>query len=418
MKVLRSASGLAILAMITLFFSNYWVRPLADDYCLGANVQNFGMLGAISNYFITWSGDGALIFVLVTLVGQPLALIGTTGYAFVSFLVMSLAIIFLITDLLKGIVVSQKKSLTAAILLFILFFVVSQYSAILDRGYFANNFVTPKYFNLAINSWSTVIIQYLFLPAICYRIFTNYIQDTKARFISSFFAALIVGTSGYSLSATFFVLFFLRCKFKRENIVFPLLLSLFSAASYFSKGARARSEAIINEQSFSNGLTDVLHISLRQFLRFAGLYFNSGILLAVISAVSLSLVIRISSDHSNLLLRKFISQTYFVVVAFGVNALAEFFTYNAFWHLVFIKFMVFMQVVFGSLYLVSMRPKLGEKTLLYSIILTLLVSSGVAMNLKEKMTNSNSWQREVSIDSGIAERDSDWVRQCWDILQN
>jgi L-asparagine transporter-like permease len=118
MKVLKSASGLIILAMTTLFISNYWVRPLADDYCLGANVHTFGTLGAISNYFQTWSGDAALIIALVYLVGMPLTLIGTTGYAFLPFVLAFFAITSLIMFLLKGIVLNRIKSILAAILLY------------------------------------------------------------------------------------------------------------------------------------------------------------------------------------------------------------------------------------------------------------------------------------------------------------
>ncbi len=418
MKVLKSASGLIILAMTTLFISNYWVRPLADDYCLGANVHTFGTLGAISNYFQTWSGDAALIIALVYLVGMPLTLIGTTGYAFLPFVLAFFAITSLIMFLLKGIVLNRIKSILAAILLFVLFIVAMQYSAVLDKGYFASNFVTPSYFNLAINSWSTIIVQYLFLPTICYLLFTYFIQETKSRFLISFFVALIIGTSGYSLSATFFVLFFLRSKFKRENFAFPIFLSAVSAASYFSKGARARNQTIMGEQNDLLNLSHLLDFSGRQLLRFLGLYLNSGILVTVMSAISLALILKISSDHSALLLDKFICLSYFVVVAFSVNALAEFFTYNAFWHLVFIKLIVFLQVVLGSLYLVSRWQKLLKKPLFSVIVLALLVCSGVAINLNEKIRNSSSWQKEVSIDSGIAERDSDWVKECWDILQS
>jgi hypothetical protein len=92
---------------MTLLISNYWVRPLADDYCLGAKVHTFGFLGAVSDYFQTWSGDGALVFVLVALVGLPLSGLGASGFALIPFLAMFCAVISMIKDLLSGIESTQ-----------------------------------------------------------------------------------------------------------------------------------------------------------------------------------------------------------------------------------------------------------------------------------------------------------------------
>jgi hypothetical protein len=48
---------------MTIFISNYWVRPLADGYCLGGKVKTFGLLDSINEFFQTWSGDAAWIIV-------------------------------------------------------------------------------------------------------------------------------------------------------------------------------------------------------------------------------------------------------------------------------------------------------------------------------------------------------------------
>ncbi len=416
MKVLRSASGLSVIAMMALFISNYWVRPLADDYCLAAKVHTFGLFGAINDYFQTWSGDGALIFVLVTLVGMPISGLGTFGYAFISFTAMSSAVIFLFRNLLRGLGINRSKSTYVAILLFVSFFVTAQYSAILDKGYFADNYVTPKYFNLAINSWSTIVIQYLFLPTLCYLFFTKDIQESKAKLSKSLVIAFLIGTSGYTLAATFFILFFVRSKIRKENIAFPIFLACASLISFFSTGARARKKSIVFEQGDLTNFGEALRFFARQILKFVGLYLNFGTILIIIFAICVGFVLNIGANRAASVRKYFIDFSFFLVVSFGVNALAEFFTYTAFWHLVFIKLIVFLQVVMGTLYVFSRREQVREKSLYPQVFLALLVIFGVFLNVSEKVSNSIAWQNEIPIDSGIAERDSDWVERCWDAL--
>lgn len=369
MRVLRSASGLIIITFLTLLISIYWVRPLADDYCLGAKVHTFGFLGAVNDYFQTWSGDGALVVVLVALVGVPLSGLGANGFALIPFLAMFCAVMFMIKVPLNGIGLSRAESILTSVLLFISFFVANQYSSMFDKGYFADNYVNPKYFNLAVNSWSTIIAQYLFLPAICYFLFSKYIQNAKANIIYSVIIAIIAGTSGYALSATFLILYFLKSKFRKENILFPISLIAASAVSYFSKGARARKESIFSSQDPSFSFFELFHFGARQLLRFIGLYFNYGILVTFISAFCLGLILKLGADKSILISEHFKNFTYFVLVSIGVNAAAEYFTYPAFWHLIFIKFVVFLQVVLGSFYLVTLYQKVHGKSLIAFIVL-------------------------------------------------
>lgn len=73
-----TAMALMALAIITPFLARtFWIarriRPVADDYCTGAEVAERGVLGATWNAYNTWAGDLTTVLLNYSVVGIPLA---------------------------------------------------------------------------------------------------------------------------------------------------------------------------------------------------------------------------------------------------------------------------------------------------------------------------------------------------------
>jgi hypothetical protein len=395
------------------------VRPLADDYCVAANLQSYGYLGNIVYYLTNWSGDLSLILTLTLFLGTPINLLGFSGYAVAVYIFLIGSISLLIYQLFSSLKLTFSQYIFLGTSFASLIFLQFQLSAILEGTYFQKNYETAHMFNFALNSWSTVILQYLVMPTIYYSMFYRYILFGNGNIFHALAIAICIGTSGYVFALSIFLLwlFSLKNTLTNTKLLFGAFLVIAALTSYFSSGAEKRSDAIISEASFPSGSNEILHFSARQLLRLIGLYINPGILfLGIIVFISIRFLPLQYLKRS--FLKKLIFElTGLIFVGFLTNMIAEYLTYPAFWHLIFIKMIVSLQVILAMFYFGKSEKLIFKPDRAFLIVFPILLALILSININQKIQRASDWAVGSAPLTGIADRESDWVNNCWKILE-
>jgi hypothetical protein len=407
------------------------IRPIADDYCAAAGSTS-GVLAYMNNLILTWSGDYTQVLFNGVLVAFPLS---SLPMYFLGLLTLFLFVLLLLSILYvfnKNFAVSNSKFSSFAILAALVLSVWNVYWALpaaltSQSGY--DRLLDSREIFSGVFGWPTVIVQYLTVPFFLVLIGLLLARNSRSGFLTLITTGLILGTSGYALALAilFSSLLFLFSRTTHFRLSKTLALNsgvlVGATFSYFSLGAQIRSESLALSLEDPT-VNSAVRWFLVSFLEFTTSIFNVGIFFVVLIGFLISgLVFKFYSfkiSRINLeTLFKFSSA--FLFIYFGVISISELFTYNAFWHLITFRSLLFFYFFFVGVYLGN-RFRITASFLpnnVATIVTCCLLLSAFVVVYE---TNSSIIERRVTWHMGPAAMpgisdispEGSWVDVCWD----
>jgi hypothetical protein len=193
--------------------------------------------------------------------------------------------------------------------------------------------------------------------------------------------------------------------------------------SYFSIGAQLRSQVLVSSLE-EPSLKSLLRWFAESSFEFVASIFNFGIFFVLLVGFLSSryfcrfYAVRISSlDFRSL----FSLSSIFLLIYFAAISASEFLTYNAFWHLVTFRALLFFYFFLFGIYL-GERNRVKGSDLSRNFILIVAPFILLASSLAVFDTNSLLVQRRISWEQGPAalpgisdiSPQGSWVDSCWD----
>lgn len=427
-KNLLSFFALLIVLSFYLFLSVN-IRPIADDYCAAAGSTS-GVLAYMNNLILTWSGDYTQVLFNGVLVAFPLS---SLPMYFLGLLTLFLFVLLLLSILYvfnKNFADSNSKFSSFALLAALVLSVWNVYWALpaaltSQSGY--DRLLDSKEIFSGVFGWPTVIVQYLTVPFFLVLIGLLLARNSRSGFLTLFTTGLIIGTSGYALALAILLSSSLFLLFRNTQFglskTFTLNSGIFLGAmfSYFSLGAQLRSESLSLQDSSVKSATRWFIVS---FLEFTTSIFNVGIFFVVLIGFLISrFVYQFFSFKfmSNNLDTLFKFSSAFLLVYFAVISVSEFFTYNAFWHLITFRSLLFFYFFFIGVYLGNRFRGIASylpNSLATVVTCCLLLSAFFAVY----DTNASIIERRIAWHMGPAALpgisdilpEGSWVDVCWD----
>lgn len=432
--------GLVLTPAFYLFLSLN-IRPIADDYCTAAGVKQ-GFWEYVYNISQNWGGDYSQIFLGALLVGFPLANwpIWTVGFTTMFFCMILLALLTLRISfwLSPGQLYehSRKLPLIGISIILLLWNLYWALPASVKINHYYNAFAMSEKTFAGVFGWSTVIIQYLVIPLLISLSLFIRTRSTFLGLLIVFSIAFFSGMSGYalalslSLSSVFFQLI-QRLRMRGRNfLLIQAGLWLGILLSYFSPGSRARSAALFSEESATSqiSLSRWVFISILEFissiinLGTIGVAFIS-FLFFIIYQSRKSFVIDVTKLNALLLILSSFLCIYYAVISFS-----EYLTYEAFWHLITYRAVLFVFCFCLGLSLANFL-RVGNwfvivqryRNFLEILLLTMVVL-GLACSLLSNNTIVNRakiWSMTAAPLPGIGDIEprGGWIDQCWQQLK-
>jgi hypothetical protein len=439
-RVLPIVGLLAILT--TYFLLSISVRPIADDYCAGSSVTS-GIWNYVSEVSKNWGGDYPQIFLNAILVGYPTA---NWPFFMLGFTTLSLSAALLIIICLKifayitpGFTNLQlrKYILLGSMLMLTLWNLYWSLPASLNFGHHYNAFAMSDKSFSGVFGWPTVIVQYLIVPFIIFLGFSIRFQNTLIRVFTLIATSFILGMSGYALALASMLSLIIaqfsnssRIDFKRF-ILIELSMFLGFLLSFFSPGSRARADVLFSGDSSTPQISPSRWIFISSIEFFTSM-FNVGnlIVLSVISLIIYSfgreMVTFLNLVKLRNLLRMAVifSFVYYVAISFS-----EYFTYEAFWHLITYRSVLFLVfTLLGveiAIWLLNyeLKAKSTQCRLFAISFLLVIVSLSILISWQANASLVNRgkiWASHAAPLPGIGDikpRGS-WIDLCWLRLQN
>jgi hypothetical protein len=405
------------------------IRPIADDYC-AASGSTSGVLAHMHNVVLTWGGDYTQILFNGVLVAFPLSSLPLYFLGLQTLFLFILLILFLLYILYKDFKVSDCKFSSFAFFSSVFLIVWNIYWALPaalsgQRGY--DRLLDSKESFSAVFGWPTVIVQYLIVPICLAFIGLLRVRNSKLGYLVLITTGLIIGTSGYALALAIVLSSSLFLFYRNNHLglskTLMLNMGVFVGAmsSYFSPGAQLRSESFaLQDPSVKSGLRWLIVSSLELITSI----FNVGILFVVLIGFLASRIVhqlfsyKVSSFDLESLFRY--SST-FLLIYFASISVSEFFTYNAFWHLITFRSLLFFYFFSIGLYLGNrirgITAHISNK-LAALMICCLLVSAFYAVyDTNSTIINRKvAWQVGPAWLPGISDiyPEGNWVDVCWD----
>ena len=424
--------------VLFLFFAmSIFIRPIADDYCAGAgtgvNIRNY--IWSLSQ---SWSGDYFQILTNAILVGFPTAnlpfyILGISTF-FTSVLLVLLASKLLISKTFSF--SKSESSLRYLTNLFVLIFWnmywalqvvptgITHYHAFLnDQKTFA-----------AVFGWATVITQYVISP-ILLLVLALFIDKYSWKNNAIFFLlGFLIGVSGYALAISVFIFLILgnfhNMFLVSKKVFFVLVTAIFFGVVLSLSSSGARSRATIFEGTLSKILDSDLIIrwSLVSFAEFITSFANLGVLLVFLGTI---VIMQFSSLRGFVVIKRFRLAQHlryfflFLCLYYSVISFSEFLIYEAFWHLITFKVLVFAFVSMLGLFVSVSYPvnsKLLRNTFIKRGILTIFLAC-LVFTVKIDMTiiaRGLVWNNGPSPFPGISDISltNTWIDVCWENLKD
>lgn len=420
------------------------IRPIADDYCTGAGVSQ-GFWNYIYKISQTWSGDFSQIVVHAVLVGLPLANFPMSFLGF-STLVLSIYLLLAISERIAFYLLNNKEKMSkknkffAAALISLLWNIYWALPASLDFGFYYDAFAMSDKSFSAVFGWPTVIVQYLIIPLMAALFFLLWSQSVRNNYVLIFLIGLFVGNAGYAIALSLFLTLFTlqlirRCRIDLINfLIVEISICVGVFASLLAPGSRSRTEAL-HSQHTGGDLE-----ALPRWLFVSGLEFSASILSVgniFILFYSFFFFILLKSDiqdrlDSTKLNSLLIRLLVVLLIAYFVVSLSEFLVYEAFWHLITYRAVLFFFWILLGLKLAlrffakqELQGSRAEKVLLArSSVLVVLVSLVLAITVSWKANSSLiergvNWETSSAPLPGISDIDpkGSWVDLCWQRLK-
>ncbi|WP_353427836.1 hypothetical protein NHB34_01650 [Polynucleobacter sp. MWH-UH19D] len=438
---ISSVCVVALSVAITCYMARL-LRPAADDYCYGSISAEFGFIGGIGYWFDTWSGFLLSVFTGSLFVGIPLALFPYGLASAIPFISAALGMGIIVNLIDQNIAANSREKLTTVIFL--------------AFGWWTYLWATPAinhylhYSVLLANGltfWQTLNGQYviqlqILIAAIVItpRVFKN---SPLLLMTSGLIIGLVSGTAGTTLSLSLLliglVLIAAARFFKSEalcvtgNFWMPLCIGLLVgviACHIFVPGSLIRMRALnIQVEMTWTSLTSMVKMSVFDgTLKWMKSYFNYGAVLFGFLTYGFYFLRGFSSyalSSKNILsLSLFFS--IFAYLQCLVNRLAQFFSYEAYWHFVSPTICIFISIYFFGIWgaLVTRSVSLinpFKRLLIIFYVLLLLLSLYVNIFMWSKIQNRyDLWISGPAPAEGVSDIEdrNGWQMQCWNKLMD
>jgi hypothetical protein len=429
-------SFFTLLFVLSLYlFLSVNIRPIADDYCAAAGSIS-GVLAYMNSLTLTWSGDYTQILFNGLLVAFPLSQLPMYFLGLLTLFLFVLLLLSILYVFNKRFIVSNSKFSSFAVLSALVLSLWNIYWALpaaLSRQNGYDQLLDAKESFSGVFGWPTVIVQYLTVPLFLILIGLLCAGNSKVGYLPLITIGLIIGTSGYTLAlatllSSLLLLFSRNTQFYlTKTLTFNSGIIAGAMLSYFSLGAQIRSELLAHSLQDPSAKF-VMRWFIVSFLEIATSIFNVGIFFVVLIGFLVSrLICRFFSfkfeDIELVTLFKFLST--FLLVYYAVISVSEFFTYNAFWHLITFRSLLFFYFFFIGIYLGNRFRGIVRRlpnNLATIVTCFLLLSAFLAVY----DTNASIVERRIAWHTGPAalpgivdiSPEGSWVDVCWDKISN
>lgn len=429
------ALGISLLLFFSLATLSVYLRPIADDYC----VASFATSGFLSHFqFVTTnlSGDYTQIFFSYFLVANPIAF-GPSFLVGLSTLLLSFILLLLLAARISHFVLQEipveinKKAFVILSALFLITWCIywALPVSINTFGKYKSFLSASESFS-AVFGWPTVIVQYLVVPLLLLLLAMQLAKIGLLPTIGYAFLGFFIGTSGYAIALTVFVAVLILILLKTltlKPIRFVLIeLGIIAGVylSLYSQGAQKRSKLLLDSESTDNyvSLSRSIFVSLVEL--FVSIFNLGAITVFVLVYLFVTLLPRgrinfKSNDTRN---RIVVGSSVFLIVYYLVISASEYFTYQAFWHLITFKMLLFAFIVLLAIILGvqgkhnysvkrTRRCRVAAAVLLWSVI----TLSAAALPFESILARENLWSKQSAPLPGISDISpkGGWVDDCW-----
>ena len=441
LKSVKSDLALVISLLVFLFFIilSIYARPIADDYCV-ASIATSGFFNHFQRITTTWSGDYMQIFMSYVLVASPIAfgpnfLVGLATL-FLSVFLLTLAVARILHFALPGMFFERNMRvfISLSALLLIGWSIFWALPASLNTFGRYKSFLSATEGFSAVFGWPTVIVQYLVVPLILLILAMRLQKIGTVPTLSHTVLGFFIGTSGYPIALAVFVTTPILILLKTFTLK-PLRFVLIQAGiltgvslSFYSSGAQKRTAQLLDSELNENyvSLSRSIFVSLVELFV---LTLNLGtiiLFLLVYCFTALSLHGQMARKSIAVPKRLVSGFAVFLIVYYLVISASEYFTYQAFWHLITFKMLLFIFIVLLAIILAtqaqhnySSRLVLGRRGSIALLTLFITVLGASAPPFKSIQVRGNLWAEQSVPLPGISDISpkGGWVDSCWQSLR-
>lgn len=432
--------SLICLGIFIVLVGATFLRPGADDYCIGSNVAQYGVLEGTYVWWMTWSGYIYPMFIMNLFVGWPLVHLPFTFASAIPFLTTSLLMGYIFQCMLR-----TKKLLSMQSLFIILFTMFFWFSFLFIDLFDILSRSVKMNLVYGVLHWQNLtggIIAFQLL-AIIYLKFFNSKYSLRTQIIIAIFwgtAAGMMGSAG--ALAIFSVLFCVigyniicRTKNKLQNspLIFAILFLLvgFFISNTMSPGQQIRSDIIQPDMSvsFERILYLIDFTVLPSIIKFGGLYFSVGFLFLLFTTACFTVFFPsiFSSINKRSALQTALFLTFITLVFVSVARLGQAFSYEAYWHYLLALVFCFFSILFWGIILAryiqhyfignEKRKRIVRVFLLLSLIFSICC---ISIGVFEIKTRADAWQigpAPLPLVTDIEDKGG-WQEKCWNILNS
>lgn len=404
------------------------LRPIADDYGNMANTYNLGFFDQVKSNFLNWNSSLSALLVATGLF--HLAVYLPWSYSYLPIVALMGVIVFLtMKNVLR--MTTGSNSFVLNFLFFPIIFVL-WIASLSTFGSVVESFHFYSVFGWISNSPRVIFSWILILVIIKLR------TDTKASkisisgfFLTGFFLSAFGAVEGFVAFVSISLLSFLlngtsliRLARNKTGVAIVLGCVLGTVVSAFGPGSATRSQT---SQYAINSPDQIFYITVGEFAKHWGETMGNVVYLMVfVICVGLSSVyFRAKSEAYGISTNKESEQVFkdktnlfrFIVLVASwlllslATAFASGFVYSAPWHVVGVRQIFFVAVVYFGFFVgikVSSFSKLGI-ALLVPLTLSILIFGPLNSGITQMKSRNASWIVQPSPYGYMADREQDWV---------
>jgi len=432
---------LLFLNLLALLYGSTFLRPAADDYCLGALVAEHGILGGIYHWWMTHSSSVFTLFLLNLFVGAPLAYLTPSLGSALPFVCSILAVGFLVYALYP-----ERPKERFGKLIFVALAGFFWWVFLWSRNALGLNLNDFSLMAEGLTHWQNLNGAYVatfFALLAAYAWLARQTERTGPQLkAAAIFLGLVAGQAGSSVALGFFLfglialvcLFYQRQASSSLNIKTDLMLWIIFCAALvvafvichtLSPGHAARQKILNPDLTISLRRLFALGLfTCKGLIRFfLHIYRSYPALLLILAAASFSAVFTGSFPKADKLYPRLAltSGSFFLLslVMAGATQVGDFLIYQAYWHLIPATLSAYLAVVFGGAALgghISSRH--GYKNVFAPICLIIMgFYTWTNINaLGDILEREAMWRVGPAPTRSVTDIDGDWQRACFDRL--
>ena len=424
------------------------LRPVADDYCFAASMRQ-GFIGALDYWFNHTQFDLFTLASNLLFVGIPIFFFPPKFATFFSFAVS----LFFYSILMFRLIIPARLKIRKLVIVFLAvviplgilnaFLLQGSVARLLIKS-FSHNQLEDKilqHFIDVSNSWymwgvvnSSYLIPFIFSFLILNFLARRKVYDSRKLF----FSFLLIGTSGYVISSTTFIVAFLILgpisnfdrlgsidlmkswflALRRNFLPIFLPLCLGTACSFFSPGAFERRHVLalispVNANRIEHLPFDVLKL-------IAEIVPSIGNVSTLLFGLLTGYILTRNSVEFRISTVRFVTlSTLYFLASFFMVLISELFSYRAYWHYFTLKYSLYLLLFGVGLVLSGRFSRLPAAVIIVTFFLagTVCVTNNYIGN--EASGRFYSWARGLGFGAiGSANAKGDWVNLCYEDLRH